>query len=468
MAALRARLSVAQAAAQQDQKLKKQVELLQKQIETQQKMIQLLMEHMRKQPLAGTPVAKLQTQVATLENRSQQAARRDQQLAQGLDSVGEHLDALERNGPRLPAPLKELFLPSRTNESPLSIYGLFVAGYQDFPHKPGIGHFFFDEFEPIFLLHLNDHILLESKLEFNNGGVEVHYAQMDYIISDSLTAVAGRFLTPIGFFNERIQPDWINKLPDIPLMFRQVTPSEFALNGLQFRGASYLFCSPVKMEYALYAANGLGLPANNDPTGLANLDELSDTTKNINDAMSGGGRIGFWIPEWGLNFGFSGFVSRPYGEMAGPDVNLGDIDASYHRGNWDIRFEYANMFERLPIAPSGGDQGPPSPTNQHIRRRGLYAQVAYRPYDASSRFLQNTEAVFRYGRARFNGIDPNSLDLTQFDTPVAAPVDRDQYTFGINYYLYPSLVIKFAYEINKEHGIDLKDDVFLAQLAWGF
>ena len=50
-----------------------------------------------------------------------------------------------------------------------------------------------------------------------------------------------------------------------------------------------------------------------------------------------------------------------------------------------------------------------------------------------------------------------------------APVDRDQYTFGLDYYFYPSLVVKFAYEINKEHnGIDLHDSVLLGQLAWGF
>jgi hypothetical protein len=76
--------------------------------------------------------------------------------------------------------------------------------------------------------------------------------------------------------------------------------------------------------------------------------------------------------------------------------------------------------------------------------------------------------VFRYSRARFDGIDPNGLDLTMFETPVGAPVDRDQYTFGLNYYPYPSLVLKLAYEINKERGVDLHDNVVLAQLAWGF
>jgi hypothetical protein len=468
---LQGQLAAAQGAVKQDDELRKRVELLQKQIELQQKMIQLLLDHVKKQPLTGAPVEKLQTQVATLQARSQLAARRDQDLAQAIDNLTEHLDAEERNGPRLPAPLKELFLPSRTNETPLSIYGTFVGGYQLFPHRTGEGQPFFDAIEPFILLQLNDHILLESELEFSPSDVKVSQAQIDFIVNDCLTVVAGRSITPVGYFGERLHPDWINKLPDFPLSERQVALGEASFNNIQFRGSKYLFCSPVKMEYALFVANGLGLPANNDATGRANLDELIDTNRGVNDAIAWGGRVGVLVPEWGVNVGFSAFFNRPYGEMSGPDINLWDLDVNYHRGNWDVRFEYADAFQRFPLPPPTGDQpadqGPP-PTDQHVRRRGFYAQVAYRPYDACCHCLQNMEFVVRYSRARFSGIDPTALDLTRFDSPVAAPVDRDQYTFGIDYYFYPSLVLKCAYEINKEHQVNLHDNVFLAQLAWGF
>jgi hypothetical protein len=454
---LQAQLVTAQAAQPQDDKLKKQMDLLQKQIETQQKMIELLIDHIKKQSLAGSPVEKLQTQIATLEARSQAAARRDQDLAQAVDNITEHLDAEERNGPRLPATLKELFLPSRTNETPLSIYGTLVGGYHLFPHEHGEGQFFFDAIEPIILLQLNDHILLESELEFGTDGVHVGYAQMDYIVNDWLTVVAGRYLGPVGFFNERLHPDWINKMPDFPLMMRQVSLADFSLNGIQTRGAFYLGCSPVKMEYSLYVANGLGIPGDGTLTDLADLGALKDTTTAVNDAMAFGSRVGLWIPELGFNGGFSLFFNRPYGEENGNDINLWDIDLNYHKGNWDVRFEYAFMHQET----TGF-------LDNNIHRKGLYAQVAYQPYDCSHHFLRNLAWVFRYSRARFKGIDPTALDLTVFETPVDAPVDRDQYAFGIDYYFYPSLVVKFAYEINKEHGIDLHDNVFLAQLAWGF
>jgi hypothetical protein len=61
------------------------------------------------------------------------------------------------------------------------------------------------------------------------------------------------------------------------------------------------------------------------------------------------------------------------------------------------------------------------------------------------------------------------LDPTAFADLVGVPVDRNQYTFGINYYFYPSMVLKFAYEINRELGGErLSDNVFLAQFAWAF
>jgi hypothetical protein len=440
-----------------DTKQKKQIDLLRKQIEDQQKMIELLLEHVRKQPLAGTPVEKLQKNVATLEGRSRQAAQRDQDLAQGLDNVAEHVDSQERNGPRLPATLKELFLPSQTNETPLSIYGTLVGGYQLFPSKPGEGEFFFDAIEPVFLLQLNDQMLLEAELEFGADSIHVGYAQMDYIVNDWLTLVGGRYLGPVGFFNERLHPAWINKMPDFPLMMRQVSLADFSLNGIQARGGHYLCCSPLKMEYSLYMANGLGIPGTGSLTDLADLGALRDTTTGVNQAMAFGGRVGLWWPQIGLNGGFSVFYNRAYAEDAGNDINLWDVDLSYHKGDWDVRFEYAQMIqETSPFLP------------ETIHRRGMYAQVAYRSYEAPHPILQNLEFVFRFGFARFGGIPPRHLDPSAFETPVDIPVDRNQYTIGINYYLAPSAVIKFAYEINQELGLDLKDNVFLAQLAWGF
>jgi hypothetical protein len=447
-----------QGTAQQDEQTKKQLELLQKRIELLEKLIRLQDEQIKKQSASMATLEKLQTDVTTLKARSEQAARRDQELANAVDDFTEKADAQKRSGPELPATLKELFLPSQTNESPLSIYGFIAGNYHKFPHSRGAGEFEFEEFAPFFLLQLNDWIFLEAELGIHAEGAGVDQGAVDFIVNDWLTVVAGRFISPVGWFNERLHPPWINKLPDFPLVLRQVTPADYSLNGVQLRGGHYLGCLPVKIEYSAFAANGFGLPASPTVTDVANLEAMKESTSGINEAMAYGGRLGFWYPEVGLTGGVSAFINSPYSTLAGSDIQLWLLDFGYHKGNWDARFEYANMR-----------QGTSGLTAEAVRRFGYYAQVAYRPYDACNRFLRNMELVARYSRARFHGTDPTTLDFDKFESPVDIPVNRNQYTLGINYYFYPSLALKFAYEINHERNdIHLKDDVFIAQLVWGF
>lgn len=49
------------------------------------------------------------------------------------------------------------------------------------------------------------------------------------------------------------------------------------------------------------------------------------------------------------------------------------------------------------------------------------------------------------------------------------PLDRNRWTYGVNYWFYPSLVLKLAIEINNELGVPkLKDNGFIGQIVWGW
>jgi hypothetical protein len=481
---VQAELAATQAAAQKTDDLQRRVELLQKQIEIQQKTLNLMMEHIRKQPIAGTPVDKLQLQVATLDARSNQAALRDQELAAGIDNLTEHIDAQERYGPSLPSPLKELFLPSGTNETPLSIYGALAFGYSRIigdsttaangvgrPSTPG--GFYFGEFTPDFILKLNDWIFLEAEISASSSPPLGSFAQADFFINDWLTIIAGRFVAPIGWFNERLNNPWINKLPGDapgsgPLLWQQVLPP-MSLLGVQAQGSFYLGCSPFKLEYSAYISNGLnftpataGMPTISE---LANLENMTDTTAIIaNDKMIGG-RLGLWWPSKGLEAGLSGLYNGDY--VAGgfeDSISLWALDFNYRKGNWDVRFEYGMMNQQV-----GSFAGTtPGLLNNDIHRHGYYGQIAYRPWDAANKYLQRTEVVYRYSNVSFSGFDPTMLDLTTFSTPVDVPVHRQQNEFGINHYFYPRCVLKVAYQVNDEPGFHLHDNQFITELAWGW
>ncbi len=460
---LEAQLQTAQGAAQTDQNLEKKVELLQKQVQIQQKMIKLLLDKMER-PATGPAVEKLQTQVSTLEARSKQAAQRDQDVQQAIDNLTEHLDSDERNGPRLPATLKELFLPSRTNETPLSIYGQVLENFTQMSGRPG--SFSSPDFAPYFLLQLNNEFLLAASVDISNaGGVSMGEAQVDWIVNDWLTVVVGRYLDQIGYFNERLNHEWINRLPDVPLMFLQVSPLS-STNGIMLRGATYLGCSPVKMEYSLYGGNGLqsNFAPGGGPATLNSVADLAQITGGSDefDARALGGRLGVVVPEWGFSAGVSTYFNGRYVSAdngGAPDqFNLWGLDLNYRHGNWDARFEFAHMYQQAA-----------SYIGNNIQRSGFYAQLAYRNLDSDNYILQRLEVALRYSRVWFKGIDPNAIDPTAFDSLVSVPVDRDQYTIGLNYYFYPSMALRVAYEFNHElNGIKYHDNMFLAQYVWGF
>jgi hypothetical protein len=288
--------------------------------------------------------------------------------------------AQRRTGPHLPSPLKELFLPSGTNESPLSIYGQFLTGYTQFEGVSG--QFEIPDFSPYFLLTLNDQFLLAASIDINaSGAVACGEAQANWLATDWLTVVGGRYITPIGFFNERINHEWINKLPDVPLMFRQVSPL-ISTDGAEARGSFYLFGSPVKMEYSVYGGNGFELP--NTPTGLADIANL-EVVDGASLATNGGGtRIGLWIPAWAVTCGISSYFNGHYAPGAQDDMQLWQVDAGYRKGNWDLRFEYCDNFQQAT-----------SFIGHDIRRRGMYTQVAYRAMDQECKIIRNTEFVYR-------------------------------------------------------------------------
>jgi hypothetical protein len=467
-----------QQVADQDDKLQKRLDLQQKQIEVLEKMVKLLADQLKKQPPAGEVVENLQTKVATLESRGQQAARRDKELANAVDEIREHNDAEERTGPRLPATLKELFLPSETNETPLSIYGSLAVGYSRIigdsttaangagrPSTPG--GFYFGEFSPDFFLKLNDWIFLEAEISVGPGGaVNPTFAQADFFVNDWLTIIAGRFVAPIGWYNERLNNPWVNKLPtdapgSVTPLWLQVLPP-FSMIGVQAQGSFYLGCSPIKLEYNAYVSNGLNFKpaAPGSPTinELANLENMQNTFNIITNEKAVGGRLGLWWPECGLAGGISGMYNGDYVARGFEDsISLWAVDLNYRKGNWDLRAEYGMTFQHAQTFIA-----------DNIRRQGFYVQAAYRPYDCPHKYLQNVELVYRYSYVDIRGIDPTTLDLTTFATPIDVPVRRKQNELGINYYFSPRMLLKCAYQVNDEPGFHLHDNQFISELAWGW
>ncbi len=119
--------------------------------------------------------------------------------------------------------------------------------------------------------------------------------------------------------------------------------------------------------------------------------------------MAYGGRLSFWLPTRGINFGVSEFVNSPYSLGSGPYYSIWQPYFNYHRGNWDVRFEYGNSYEDTRTFIGNNQQ-----------REGMYAQVAYRDYNSLHQHLQRLEYVFRFSDAFFHGLNQS---ISEPDVP---------------------------------------------------
>lgn len=379
---------------QETDRLKAQIELQQKQIDVLFRLTQLLAEQVKKPVATDAAVEKLQEQVATQEAQVHQGAQRDLEQARAHDQIVEQIAQSYRD-PLLPSTLREIFSPTRNNESALSIYGS-VA--QEFNSFSGLNNTFRDqtlELRPYLLL--NEKWLMSANVALQQGTVQLWRAQAEWFLNDSLTLVFGRFYSPIGFFSERLRLQWVIKTPDPPLMFNQVYPAQLSFNGIQLRGSRYVADTPVKLEYSGFVSNGLSVAGSHPtPSIYSNLNNFSDTSA-ITGEKALGGRVGMSIPQVGLIAGLSGLVNRAY-DQSGQTMTLWDIDASWHRGNWDARFELAKTDQQTPAHAAP------------IRRFGFYTQLAYRQYDNPHPILQKLEGVLRLDHVQFDGIN---LDLKQ-------------------------------------------------------
>jgi hypothetical protein len=94
------------------------------------------------------------------------------------------------------------------------------------------------------------------------------------------------------------------------------------------------------------------------------------------------------------------------------------------------------------------------PTRFNNDRNSGYVQIAYRPTQLEGKILKNIEYIFRYDRLNISKGAPDGGY-------------EQRYTFGIDYWLNPSTVIKLAYEVDdKEKG--QSSDAFFMQGAIGF
>lgn len=311
------------------------------------------------------------------------------------------------------------------------------------------------DFAPIFLYRTGDKLLFEAGFDVtlqNNApnssgastGIDLSFAQLDYLFNDYITFVGGYLLLPLGTYTER-SAGWLNKIPDDPLA-RSVLPS--AGTGAQLRGAFPVGQSGQALTYSVFGVNG---PSSADGTDHANALDLggnvginSDgSSSNLHGSPSGGGRLGWFYP-WKAHYDLELGISGQTGTWDNADKqrwSAGVIDAALHfSSNFELKGEYINTWADT------GDLGT-------IHPRGWWLQTGYRlaGLNLDAPWINNIELVGRYDTVN-NG--------------TGTTVNR--YTAGYVYYLSNTLLFEGDYEFLNSNDPTQNHNRFVFQLSDGF
>ncbi len=337
-----------------------------------------------------------------------------------------------------------------------------LAGYYalEFEAEEGETNFSELKFNPIFLWRKSDNLFFESEVEIelkgSDEGVEqelnLEFATMNWRLNNNLTLYTGKFLTPIGTFQERYHPDWINRAVNKPIGFGKKVNGLKRLQsgsevGLGVRGA--LFVGNGKVNYNFFVSNGAMLDSLD---GSLVYDNLLDN--NGNKAI--GGRIGLQ-PFAGSPFelGVSGYtakVGNEGGKYEDASAGIFAVDLNYVKsfsgaGKLDVKGQY----QTLNVSPTTYEDG----LTLDNTTSAWYAQVAYQlpaPAEGAT-WLGNVELVARYAN---------------LDVPDGAPwgADQSRITLGANYWIRWNAAVKLGVDIVQ--GDDETETGFTAVFTMGF
>lgn len=335
-----------------------------------------------------------------------------------------------------------------------------VAGYgtSTFESKSGEDPFFDATLNAFFLWKLSDRLLFEGEVEFEfedgDTTTNLEIAQASYLLNDYMTIGVGRFLNPMNYFVERQHMGWVNKFPDKPLAVYDGLLPESDI-GAQLRGVIPI--GPTKLEYAAFIANAPDLVTTfDDPTAVGMLN--FGNTANHGGHVAVGGHVGFLpIPQLEVGYGVRRSEVGPRDHAVEAVLQSADFnyvqDSPLLKGLVNVRAQWVwSHVGHFVYDPNSQEGFGPFEFNNN--RNGGYAQVSYRPTHIDNDVIKNFEPVVRYDR--FN----------QLHTPVG--FDEERWSFGLDYWLTPSAVIKAAYEVDNKNGGFRNQNAFMLQVAVGF
>ncbi|MBH0186271.1 MAG: hypothetical protein HP477_12915, partial [Nitrospira sp.] len=202
---------------------------------------------------------------------------------------------------------------------------------------------------PFLYADITDRVKFATEIEIERGGtnsphgdgtIQVEFAQMDYLVNETINLRGGILLMPVGKFN-LLHDSPLNDLVDRPMVSRIIIPSTWFEAGAGIYGTIYP-TSLSKIDYEVYAVNGMTQTAGTI-TDLGVRGARGSVSRDRDDNKAVVGRVAI-SPMLGIEVGGSAYHGqyRPAGGLLGSGwISIYALDWTLQRGPFELIGEAA-------------------------------------------------------------------------------------------------------------------------------
>lgn len=270
--------------------------------------------------------------------------------------------------------------------------------------------------------------VFEIRLKRENR-VEIEQAGVGFNISNSINLKLGLYIVPFGKYNQSNRPHQ-TMLINEPLNVEKMFPSSWRDIGILAEGRVRSFF------YSVYLGNGLS-----EKEDLRGSQQFMDN----NTDKGKGGRAGLALSE-SLEVAYSYYRGK-YDDGNQRDIVLQGVDLIWSYEGFQILSEYSRAKLENPENFLDG------------KVEGYFAQVSFS--------LDGLSPVVSYQRVKYE--DPfHGVGFISPDGGEGILEEKSRWALGLVYLVSRNVFLKLEYDLNREKGLELKDNSLRIQVALSF
>ena len=286
-----------------------------------------------------------------------------------------------------------------------------------------------------------------------DGEISLEQAYVDFLLSDNFNIRVGRLLTPVGIINQYHEPTLFNGV-ERPNVEKIIIPTTWSSDGIGFFGS----LNP-SLSYEAYVVAGL----DGNSFSSSGIRSGRIKSKQSLNEVAFTGRLDYRpFVDQDLRLGVSGYFggldNKDGGGGSGQDgeIAMTSADFEYSISKFDFRgvIAHTNIDGARDLAPGVAKE-----------MFGWYLEGAYHfwPDEWKTGKLKKSDATVFVRYEEYDTQHNMPSGLTR-----AVGKDKEEITFGVNFYLTPNFVVKADYQIRNDDGTGDLEDLFNVGLGWTF